>query len=235
MAGTGLQAVSEQRCWRCTSSSRLPRRSVRSGGPVRGLFAAGRTRQRGNTPPRQPVPTWTRGHGRTQSDPTARMRSPEPRRALLRRLIETAAAETGKTARPGLPRWLGVGPDLLDREAPRTEARPCSARHSEPRVGTRPSGRARATAPSTHSGRITRARVKPSFWNPDDPCIARTPTPTGRTSESGCSQDRRCAAGRTPPLLALPRISRSIEARLTPAEPDRCAGAPSSCRRPRRP
>ncbi|MFF7602477.1 ATP-dependent DNA ligase [Streptomyces mirabilis] len=72
MAGTGLRAVSEQRCWRCTSSSRLLRCSVRSDGRVHGLFAAGsETGQRGNTPPRQPAPTWAKGRGRTQSGPVS--------------------------------------------------------------------------------------------------------------------------------------------------------------------
>ncbi|MYR58333.1 hypothetical protein GTY54_19540, partial [Streptomyces sp. SID625] len=44
-------------------------------------------------------------------------RGPEGRRAGLRRVIERAAAETGQTPRPGLPRWLGFGPTLLDRKA----------------------------------------------------------------------------------------------------------------------
>lgn len=43
-------------------------------------------------------------------------RSPDERRAGLRRVIDCAAARTGQTARPGLPRWLGFGPTLLNRK-----------------------------------------------------------------------------------------------------------------------
>ncbi|MFJ1606963.1 hypothetical protein ACIOHS_26870 [Streptomyces sp. NPDC088253] len=43
-------------------------------------------------------------------------RSPDERRAGLRRVIDCAAARTGQTARPGLPRWLGFGPALLNRK-----------------------------------------------------------------------------------------------------------------------
>ncbi|MFJ4469517.1 hypothetical protein ACIP2X_18765 [Streptomyces sp. NPDC089424] len=42
-------------------------------------------------------------------------RSPEDRRAGLRRVIDSAAAATGQTPRPGCPRWLGMGPALLNR------------------------------------------------------------------------------------------------------------------------
>ncbi|MER6367339.1 hypothetical protein ABT255_02985 [Streptomyces mirabilis] len=43
-------------------------------------------------------------------------RSPDERRAGLRRVIDCAAARTGQTVRPGLPRWLGFGPTLLNRK-----------------------------------------------------------------------------------------------------------------------
>ncbi|MFF4900519.1 hypothetical protein [Streptomyces sp. NPDC001068] len=46
------------------------------------------------------------------------VRSPEDRRAGILRVIERAAEETGRTARPGCPRWLGMGPDLLSRKTP---------------------------------------------------------------------------------------------------------------------
>jgi hypothetical protein len=41
------------------------------------------------------------------------VRGPEERRDGLLRFIACAAAETGQTPRPGVPRWLGVGPTLL--------------------------------------------------------------------------------------------------------------------------
>ncbi|MEW2568401.1 hypothetical protein [Streptomyces sp. NPDC047070] len=50
------------------------------------------------------------------ADVQAGVRGPEERRAKLRRVIELAAAERGQTARPGVPRWIGVGPDLLNRK-----------------------------------------------------------------------------------------------------------------------
>lgn len=46
------------------------------------------------------------------------VRSPEERRAKLRRFIDVAARQSGQTARPGVPRWLGVGPALLNRKTP---------------------------------------------------------------------------------------------------------------------
>lgn len=46
-------------------------------------------------------------------------RSPETRRAHLLRVIECAAAQTGQTPRPGLPRWAGFGPALLNRKGNR--------------------------------------------------------------------------------------------------------------------
>lgn len=48
----------------------------------------------------------------------AGVRAPEWRRAKLRRVIDIAAEQAGQTTRPGLPRWLGVGPDLLNRKTP---------------------------------------------------------------------------------------------------------------------
>ncbi|MCP9209633.1 hypothetical protein [Streptomyces cucumeris] len=44
------------------------------------------------------------------------VRGPEDRRDGLRRVIACAAAKTGQTPRPGVPRWLGVGPTLLNRK-----------------------------------------------------------------------------------------------------------------------
>jgi hypothetical protein len=43
-------------------------------------------------------------------------RSPDERRAGLRRVIDCAAARAGQTVPPGLPRWLGFGPTLLNRK-----------------------------------------------------------------------------------------------------------------------
>lgn len=51
------------------------------------------------------------------ADIEAGVRSPEDRRAGLRRVIECAAARTGQTPRPGLPQWPGFGPVLLHRKA----------------------------------------------------------------------------------------------------------------------
>jgi len=42
----------------------------------------------------------------------------EDRRDGLRRIIAYAAEITGHTPRPGVPRWLGVGPSLLARRTP---------------------------------------------------------------------------------------------------------------------
>lgn len=50
------------------------------------------------------------------ADVQAGVRSPEDRRAFLRRVIECAAEQTEQTPRPGIPRWLGVGPALLNRK-----------------------------------------------------------------------------------------------------------------------
>lgn len=52
------------------------------------------------------------------ADVLAGVRCPQDRRDGIRRLIECAADRTGQTPRPGVPRWLGVGPDLLNRKAP---------------------------------------------------------------------------------------------------------------------
>ncbi|MFC8676749.1 hypothetical protein ACFUEN_29190 [Streptomyces griseorubiginosus] len=46
------------------------------------------------------------------------IRSPEQRRDGIRRILVCAADITGQTARPGIPRWLGVGPTLLNRTTP---------------------------------------------------------------------------------------------------------------------
>lgn len=46
------------------------------------------------------------------------VRSPADRRDSLLRVITCAAAETGQTPRPGVPRWLGMGPALLARRTP---------------------------------------------------------------------------------------------------------------------
>jgi hypothetical protein len=43
------------------------------------------------------------------------VRGPDDRRDGLLRVIACAAAETGQTPRPGVPRWLGMGPGLLAR------------------------------------------------------------------------------------------------------------------------
>ncbi|MER7971034.1 hypothetical protein ABTX35_18905 [Streptomyces sp. NPDC096080] len=45
-------------------------------------------------------------------------RCPEGRRDGIRRIITCAAETTGQTPRPGVPRWLGVGPALLNRRTP---------------------------------------------------------------------------------------------------------------------
>lgn len=44
------------------------------------------------------------------------VRAPEERRAAILRVIARAAEETGQSARPGCPRWLGMGPALLSRK-----------------------------------------------------------------------------------------------------------------------
>ncbi|MCX4609483.1 hypothetical protein [Streptomyces mirabilis] len=51
------------------------------------------------------------------ADVQAGVRCPDERRDGVRRVIDCAAARTGQTARPGMPRWLGVGPALLNRKA----------------------------------------------------------------------------------------------------------------------
>lgn len=43
------------------------------------------------------------------------VRGPDDRRDGIRRFIACAAAETGQAPRPGVPRWLGMGPTLLAR------------------------------------------------------------------------------------------------------------------------
>jgi hypothetical protein len=52
------------------------------------------------------------------ADIQAGVRSPKDRRDGLRRVIACAAAETGQTPLPGVPRWLGMGPALLARRTP---------------------------------------------------------------------------------------------------------------------
>ncbi|MEU7323337.1 hypothetical protein ABZ682_22720 [Streptomyces griseoviridis] len=53
------------------------------------------------------------------ADVQAGVRCPEDRRAGLRRLLECAAEQTGQTPVPGLPRWVGFGPVLLNRKGNR--------------------------------------------------------------------------------------------------------------------
>ncbi|MFE6551668.1 hypothetical protein ACFVHS_25155 [Streptomyces sp. NPDC057746] len=50
------------------------------------------------------------------ADVRAGERSPEQRRDALRRVLEAAAAEYGRIAPPGLPRWIGYGPTLVNRK-----------------------------------------------------------------------------------------------------------------------
>ncbi len=50
------------------------------------------------------------------ADVQAGERCPEERRAGLRRVLEAAAAEYGRAAPPGLPRWIGYGPTLVNRK-----------------------------------------------------------------------------------------------------------------------
>lgn len=47
------------------------------------------------------------------ADIQAGLRAPGKQRDQLRRMVVKAAELTGQVARPGLPRWLGVGPALL--------------------------------------------------------------------------------------------------------------------------
>lgn len=69
--------------------------------------------------------TW-RGHIRIDAYPLrplladvlAGVRADDERRAGIRRVIECAASRLGQTPRPGVPRWLGVGPTLLNRKTP---------------------------------------------------------------------------------------------------------------------
>lgn len=49
------------------------------------------------------------------ADVTSGHRAPEERRDGIRRIIRCAAETTGQTPRPGIPRWIGVGPTLLNR------------------------------------------------------------------------------------------------------------------------
>ncbi|MER8030658.1 hypothetical protein ABTZ78_17065 [Streptomyces bauhiniae] len=41
------------------------------------------------------------------------VRAPQDRRDGIRRILECAGEMTGQTPRPGIPRWVGVGPALL--------------------------------------------------------------------------------------------------------------------------
>lgn len=50
------------------------------------------------------------------ADVQAGVRGPDDRRDGLLRAIACAAEMTGQTPRPGVPRWLGVGPTLLNRK-----------------------------------------------------------------------------------------------------------------------
>lgn len=50
------------------------------------------------------------------ADVQAGVRGPDDRRDGLLRVIACAAEKTGQTPRPGVPRWLGVGPTLLNRK-----------------------------------------------------------------------------------------------------------------------
>lgn len=52
------------------------------------------------------------------ADVQAGVRGPDDRRDGLLRVIACAAARTGQTPRPGVPRWLGMGPALLGRKTP---------------------------------------------------------------------------------------------------------------------
>lgn len=52
------------------------------------------------------------------ADVQSGVRGPDDRRTSLRRILDCAAAETGQIARPGIPRWLGMGPTLLARKTP---------------------------------------------------------------------------------------------------------------------
>lgn len=49
------------------------------------------------------------------ADVEARVRCPQDRRDGLQRVLDHAAQDRGHTRRPDMPRWLGVGPDLLNR------------------------------------------------------------------------------------------------------------------------
>lgn len=70
--------------------------------------------------------TTTRGRIQTLAHPLrpiladvqAGVRCPDERRNNLHRAIACAAAETGQTPLPGMPRWAGVGPTLLARRTP---------------------------------------------------------------------------------------------------------------------
>lgn len=51
------------------------------------------------------------------TDVQAGVRAPDGRRALLQSYIDFANDDLGRTPRLVLPRWIGVGPDLLNRRA----------------------------------------------------------------------------------------------------------------------
>jgi len=70
-------------------------------------------------------------------------------------------------------------------------------------------------APSTNG-----AMMIPSSRKYATPCRARTATPTGNTSARGCIQAGRKSGGRLPPLVLLPRITSTTEARPAPARPN---------------
>ncbi|WP_307841372.1 hypothetical protein [Streptomyces endocoffeicus] len=52
------------------------------------------------------------------ADVSSGIRSPADRRDGLVRVIQEAARQTGQTPCPGLPRWLGMGPALVNRPTP---------------------------------------------------------------------------------------------------------------------
>lgn len=75
----------------------------------------------------------------------------------------------------------------LRRVARRLTGQPTAARR-----GPRASSQRSTTAPTRiHATRTTTPAVRPSLLKWDRPWTARTPTPTGRISESGCSQPGR--------------------------------------------
>lgn len=52
------------------------------------------------------------------ADVDSGIRCPHDRRDHLVRVIEEAGRQTGQTPRPGLPRWLGMGPALVNSRTP---------------------------------------------------------------------------------------------------------------------